>query len=190
MSIRKLGLFAAGVSMAIAVPAPASAGGERDAQSPSRPTSTQFSEPTRPNEPNPIEGQPDWVISGTGKKDSTTAAALVCTGSTYCPDITTGGPGQYFITASASQQCSGGTFYQELCAKVQRNSGGLDPYWFDVTNWQCNTNTGPSIYATATKDCATTPRAVYRTGARGKATPVGTGLTQTRYGYSAGETLC
>jgi hypothetical protein len=123
-------------------------------------------------------------------RDHHLAAHLSCTGSTYPPEITTGGPGQYFITASASQQCTGPQFYQELCAKVQRNSGGLDPYWFDVTNWQCNTNTGPSIYATATKDCATTVRATYRTGARGKATPVGTTATQTRYGYSSGRTLC
>lgn len=189
MVFRQRRFIAVGALLMFALPTPAFAG-EGESQRPDRPASTGFSEPTKPNEPNPIEGQPDWVISGATKSDTVLAAALYCYGSTYQPYISTGGPGQCFITATASQECSGATFYQELCAKVQRNSGGADPYWINITDWQCNTNTGPSIFATATKDCAYAPRAVYRTGARGKATPVGTGLTQTRYGYSSGATLC
>ena len=172
-------------SLVLIIPASAHAA-EQQVASDLAQSGSQFTEPTGPNEPNPAGSQPTWTMPGTGSA----ARVLACTGRTYRPDITTGAPGQRFLTASASQECSTPAFYQELCAKIQRNSGGLDPYWINITGWRCNTNTGPSIFATATKDCATIPRGLYRTGARGKATPVGTTATQTRYGYSAGVTLC
>ncbi len=143
------------------------------------------------DEPNPSKARPDWSANWTSNATTAAiAAAISCTGSTYPPDITTGGPGQRFITGTAHQQCSGHpAFVQELCAKIQRNTGGADPSWIDVTNWQCNDNTGPSIYATATRDCALAAYALYRTAARGTATPVGL-PTQRRYGYSSGRWHC
>lgn len=175
--------------LCVTLGAPAMASDEEALAQPTSATEYTLA-PTR-GEPNPIKAQPSGTMSWSTNATTATAAAAViqCVGNASPPDITLGGPGQRFITGTASQQCSGSVFVQELCAKIQRNSGGLDPTWLDVTNWQCNTNTGPSIYATATRDCAVSAYAQYRTGARATATPPGL-PTQRRYYYSAARWLC
>lgn len=113
-----------------------------------------------------------------------------CTGHTYMANDELVQAGNRFLGGTADQTCALRTAYtQQLCAKLQKFTGGPNGQRVDVRTWDCNTNTGTSISATAVRACSSVGPGTYRTGARGTVYPVGQ-PSQRRYGYSASRNLC
>ena len=126
-----------------------------------------------------LHAQPVAALSPTGDHQgasSTQPRAGLCTGRTYRPGVVLAPYGGKFVAGTADQTCeSNRPFTQQICVKIQGIYGGPNSTWFDLTEYNCNSNSGPSISGTQSISCSNaSPIKRFRTAARGRVTPVDT----------------